>query len=298
MDMLRVEGLSLRYGEQRVLNDISFSFEQGKITGLLGPNGAGKSSILKVLAGLVRPDAGVVTKKEERLKRISDLRESCAYMIDSPAFYPYLSGKQNLDLICKVLGVEKDLEELLNLVGLDPKSRKRVRNYSTGMKQRLAIAQTMIREVDLMLLDEPFNGLDPNGFQDLISLLRKLNEKGMTIVVSSHLLNELEQFAGAFILLNNGNIALDISKNELLKMKKKVSFVFDAEPTEQAMDLISKHGSFQKESKTALLDLDPNDIALTVERLVGLGAVPVNVETQNLLEAKYLDITATPESMP
>lgn len=292
MQMLKVEELSLYYGGQRVLNNVSFSFEKGRITGLLGPNGAGKSSIFKVLAGLVRPDSGVVTKNGETLDDISDLRNSCSYMIDSPAFYPYLSGRQNLQLICKVLGREKNLEKLMRLVGLDPFSKKRVKNYSTGMKQRLAIAQTMIHDVDLLLLDEPFNGLDPNGFQDLIALLRQLNEEGMTVVVSSHLLNELEQFADAFILLHNGSIALDISKKDLLKLKKKVSFVFDSNPPDEALKLISKFGSFEKGILTAILDLEPHEIATTVERLVGLGAVPVNVETQNLLESKYLEITA------
>lgn len=292
MHVLRVEGLSLHYGEQQVLNDISFSFEKGRIIGLLGPNGAGKSSIFKVLAGLVRPDSGVVEKNGVRLSDISDLRESCAYMIDSPAFYPYLSGRQNLQLICRVLGVDKDLEKLMSLVGLDPFSQKRVSNYSTGMKQRLAIAQTMINDVDLLLLDEPFNGLDPNGFQDLIALLRKLNAAGTTVVVSSHLLNELEQFADAFILLHKGSIALDIAKKDLQKQKKKVSFVFDSKPPEQALNLISKFGFYQEETQAAFLDLEPNAIARTVERLVALGAVPVNVETQNLLESKYLEITA------
>ena len=292
MDMLRVVGLSLRYGEQQVLNEISFSFERGKITGLLGPNGAGKSSIFKVLAGLVRPHSGLVIKNGEPLADVSELRKSCAYMIDSPAFYPYLSGRQNLKLICRVMGVEKDLEKLMRLVGLDPFSKKRVKNYSTGMKQRLAIAQTMIHEVDLLLLDEPFNGLDPNGFQDLIGLLRKMNAAGTTVVVSSHLLNELEQFADAFVLLHKGNIALDISKKDLLKMKKEVSFAFDAKPSEEAIGLISRFGFYKDESRTAFLELEPNEIATTVETLVSLGAVPVNVETQNLLQSRYLEITA------
>ncbi len=292
MDMLRVEGLSLRYGEQRVLNDISFSFEQGSITGLLGPNGAGKSSIFKILAGLVTPASGIVIKNGQQLVEISDLRKTCAYMIDSPAFYPYLSGKQNLQLICKILGVEKNLEELMGLVGLDPFSKKQVKNYSTGMKQRLAVAQTMIHDADLLLLDEPFNGLDPNGFQDLIVLLKKLNAKGTTVVVSSHLLNELEQFADAFILLHRGNVALDISKKDLFQLKKKVSFAFESSPPERAMNLISKFGRYEDGSQTAFLELEPNEIATTVEDLVRLGAIPVNVETQNLLQSRYLEITA------
>lgn len=292
MHMLKVNGLSLSYGSQQVLNNISFSFERGKITGLLGPNGAGKSSILKVLAGLVRPNSGIVHKEGTQLDDISSLRESSAYMIDSPAFYPFLSGKQNLQLICKVLGVEKDLQRLMELVGLDPFSTKHVKNFSTGMKQRLAIAQTMINDADLLLLDEPFNGLDPNGFQDLIALLRNLNSEGMTIVVSSHLLNELEQFADGFILLHRGSIALDISKEDLLKFKKKVSFTFDSEPDDAAIEYLTERGDYQHGKRVADLELEPGEIVQTVEQLVKFGAVPVNVETQNLLESKYLEITA------
>ena len=122
--------------------------------------------------------------------------------------------------------------------------------------------------------------------------VRKLNAAGTTVVVSSHLLNELEQFADAFILLHQGSIALDIAKKDLQKQKKKVSFVFDSKPPEQALNLISKFGFYQEETQAAFLDLEPNAIARTVERLVALGAVPVNVETQNLLESKYLEITA------
>ncbi len=292
MDMLHVEGLSLRYGKQQVLSDISFSFERGKITGLLGPNGAGKSSIFKVLAGLVHPDSGSVEKNGEPFGDFARLRSSCAYMIDSPAFYPYLSGLQNLQLISRVLDVKKDLRELMERVGLDPDSNKRVRNYSTGMKQRLAIAHSMMHDADLFLLDEPFNGLDPNGFQDLIVLLKELNETGATIVVSSHLLNELEQLADEFILLHRGRIALDISKEDLMKSKKKVWFVFDSSLSGEALKLIDEFGIYNPEDRTALLELEPGKIAQTVEHLVSLGAVPVNVETQNLLESKYLEITA------
>ena len=291
MHMLQIEGLSLSYGRQQVLNEISFSVEKGSITGLLGPNGAGKSSILKILAGLVRPDSGSVRKEGDRLGDIAKLRETSAYMIDSPAFYPYLSGLQNLHLISRLQKETPDLSEILNEVGLDPSSDKGVRNYSTGMKQRLAIAQTLLRDADLLLLDEPFNGLDPNGFQDLIVLLRKLNDQGKTVVVSSHLLNELEQFADAFILLHKGEVALDISKEELQRMKKQVTFTFDQEPSRPALKLIKSHGEYHKEEKQAVLDLKPEQIAATVESLVDHGTPPVNIETQNLLQSKYLEIT-------
>ena len=292
MHVLKVNGLSLHYGRQLVLDRISFAFERGKITGLLGPNGAGKSSIMKILAGLVYPDSGTLEKNGARLDDFSQLRDSCAFMIDSPSFYPFLSGKQNLQLISRILGKKVDLEDLLTEVGLDPDSNKRVRNYSTGMKQRLAIAQAMVGDADLLILDEPFNGLDPNGFQDVIQLLKGLNARGKTIVVSSHLLNDLEQFADAFILLHKGNIALDIDKSSLLKTKKKVKFTFEQQLTDEHLEFLDRQGQVGSGRLTAILELKPREIALTVERLVAMKAVPVNVETQNLLQEKYLEITA------
>ncbi len=292
MHLLRVDGLSLSYGRQQILNDISFSFDRGKITGLLGPNGAGKSSIMKILGGLVSPDAGTIEKEGTKLRDFSMLREYCSYMIDSPSFYPYLSGRQNLELIRRIAGRQTKLDELMLRVGLDPGSNKRVKNYSTGMKQRLAIAQAMIRDVELLILDEPFNGLDPNGFQDVIRLLKELNQSGKTIVVSSHLLNELEQFADSFILLHQGNIALNIEKSDLLKSNKKVVLTFEREPGDKARELIREHGHFDEDLLRAAVELRPGDIAGMVERLVELKAVPVNLETQNLLQEKYLEITA------
>lgn len=292
MHLIRVDGLSLSYGGQRILNDISFSFERGKITGLLGPNGAGKSSIMKILGGLVRPDSGTLDREGRKMRDFSRLRSSCAYMIDSPSFYPFLSGMQNLELIRRISDRSVSLEELMTRVGLDPASTKRVKNYSTGMKQRLAIAQAMIRDVELLILDEPFNGLDPNGFQDVIHLLKELNEAGKTIVVSSHLLNELEQFADSFILLHRGSIALNITKSDLRQSNKKVVLTFEREPDEKARELIRQHGEMAQGGLTAVVELKPGDIASTVERLVDLKAVPVNLETQNILQEKYLEITA------
>ena len=292
MHLIRVDGLSLSYGRQRILNDISFSFEKGKITGLLGPNGAGKSSIMKILGGLVRPDSGTLEKDGKTMRDFSGLRNSCAYMIDSPSFYPFLSGMQNLELIRRISNRTVSLEQLMIRVGLDPASKKRVANYSTGMKQRLAIAQAMIRDVELLVLDEPFNGLDPNGFQDVIQLLKELNAAGKTIVISCHLLNELEQFADSFILLHKGNIALNISKSDLRQSNKKVVLTFEREPGEKARSLIREHGEMAEGGLTAIVELKPGDIAATVERLVDLKAVPVNLETQNILQEKYLEITA------
>jgi ABC-2 type transport system ATP-binding protein len=291
MALLQVEDLSLSYGQQKVLNHISFSFEKGKIIGLLGPNGAGKSSIIKILAGLVFPETGILYYREARKRSFSELREHCSYLIDSPAFYPFLSGKQNLKLIKKINNNKSDIDGILSQVGLASAGKKKVKNYSTGMKQRLSIAQAMMRNSELLILDEPFNGLDPNGFQDLMSLLRNLNQKGTTIVVSSHLLNELEQFADVFILLYKGAIAFQTDKKELMTAKKSVAFTFEKKPDQKAMVYFEdKESSFESETKV-ILKLDPNDIAKEVQELVGLNCTPINVEIKNILQEKYLEIT-------
>ena len=291
MNILEVTDLSLRYGSQQVLDHISFRFPGGKIIGLLGPNGAGKSSIIKILAGLVYPASGVLQFGGRVQANFSGLRDHCSYLIDYPSFYPYLTGLQNLQLIRRINGRNDDLGEILSRVGLADARDKRVSHYSTGMKQRLSIAQAMLRDSEVLILDEPFNGLDPNGFQDLISLLRDLNARGVTIVVSSHLLNELEQFADYFILLHKGSIALDIDKENLRRAKKKVAFSFERVPSDEAQGFLDREDTVFESSLKAVLHLYPDDIAPTVQELVRLQCTPVNVETQNLLQEKYLDMT-------
>ena len=242
MNFLKVENLTLKYGNQIILNEINFSVPKGKIIGLLGPNGAGKSSIIKVLAGLVFPKSGKLFINDIPQKSFSDLRKSCGYLIDSPAFYPYLSAKKNLRLIKKINKSSSNIDDLLLKVGLVNIGNKKVKHFSTGMKQRLAIAQSLLRNPDMLILDEPFRGLDPNGFLDLKNLLVALNEKGTTIFVSSHLLHELEQFADTFILIHNGKIAFHISKEELVKSRKKIIFTFEESLYLEAKDYMSKLG--------------------------------------------------------
>ncbi len=292
MELLKVEDLSLCYGKQQVLNHISFSFEKGKIIGLLGANGAGKSSIIRVLAGLVFPKSGLLYFRESKKNQFSELRNHCSYLIDSPAFYPFLSGRQNLNLINKISRSKRNINEILCEVGLGKVGKKKVKYYSTGMKQRLAIGQAMMRNSELLILDEPFNGLDPNGFQDLIILIKNLNNKGTTVVVSSHLLNELEQLADVFILLHKGEVAFQIDKKELLRSKKNVAFTFEREPDQKAREYIEIFEFFFESGTKVILKLNPNAIAKVVQDLVALQCIPIKVEMKNILQEKYLEITA------
>lgn len=291
MNMLEVVDLSLRYGDQQVLNHISFSVEKGKIIGLLGPNGAGKSSILRILAGLVFPETGCLKIEGKSQKSFSDLRSYCGYLIESPSFYPYLSAIQNLKLIKKINSCDVDLNELLSKVGLEETNNKKVKHFSMGMKQRLAIAQALLRSPEILILDEPFNGLDPHGFQDLINLLKDLNKKGITIIVSSHLLNELEQLSDYFILLHHGNVEMNISKTELLKSKNNIAFtLLDALSIDVLNYLEELNATIESEYRV-IVRLNPDEVATVVKKLVEMNSTPIKVETLTILQEKYLEIT-------
>lgn len=290
--MIKVDNLSLQYNSQTVLDHISFSFKEGQIIGLLGPNGAGKSSIIKVLAGLVFPNSGTLMFKENRGYKFSDLKKHCGYLIDSPAFYPYLTAHQNLSLVKTINDSKVSIEALLLKVGLVDVERKKVRNFSTGMKQRLAIAQALLRSPEILILDEPFNGLDPNGFQDLIVLIKTLNDEGVTIIISSHLLNEIELFADTFVLIHEGKVALNLTKAELENSKKKVTFKFDNTLNNEAITFVNSNKGVLKSDFSVVLRLHPNEIADAVKSFVDVGSLPINVETHTILEEKYFEITA------
>lgn len=292
MYILEVENLILQYGKQLVLNDVSFGFKKGEIIGLLGPNGAGKSSILKILAGLVYANGGTLKIEGVSETKFKKIKSIAGFHIDSPSFYPFLSARENLRILVKMNNLQVNLEGLLNKVGLTGVGAKKVKFFSTGMKQRLAIAQTLLRSPDLLILDEPFNGLDPNGFQDLIQLIRELNNEGITILVSSHLLNELEQLANHFILLHHGKVELDIAKEELRKSKNKVVFEFASDLSIDAIQFLNDKNAVLESNKKALLKLNTIDVEGVVSRLVACGNIPIRVETLTLLQEKYLEITA------
>ena len=291
MQVLKVDNLSLAYGKQEILRSISFSIKKGEIVGLLGPNGAGKSSIIKILAGLVFPKTGKLYFEDKNLESFSELRNYCGYLIESPSFYPFLSAAQNLNLVKKINKCDSNIDNLLEKVGLKEVGNKRVKFFSTGMKQRLAIAQSILRDPEILILDEPFNGLDPNGFQELINLLIVLNKNGTTIIVSSHLLNDLEQFADSFILMHHGNIELNISKKELLRSNKKVAFTFENSPSGEVLEYLKTKHAKPDDANRVVIELSPNEIANIVNKFVALNSTPINIETLTLLQDKYLEIT-------
>ena len=230
--------MALSYGNQRILKGIDFEITEGKITALIGPNGAGKSSAFRVLAGLVAPDSGKISLDEKPLKDFNSLRNHCGYLLESADFYPYLSGKKNLDLFIGLTNSTADALSLLEKVGLSQAANKKVQQYSRGMKQRLGLAQVLIDNPSFLILDEPFNGLDPEVKEQILTLLVDLKNQGKGILVSTHLLEDIELIADDFILLNQGEIYLAGSMESYQIDKQNVTFHFDKNlPNSLGIDL-------------------------------------------------------------
>jgi len=200
-----VMGLTKRFGGHIAVDDLSMTVPTGAITGFVGPNGAGKTTTMRMLLGLVRPNAGTGTVLGQPLGEPHRFLHRVGALIESPAFYPSLTGRQNLRFLARLGGVDPDrVDETVSVVGLTGRGDDTYRTYSLGMKQRLGIAAALLPEPDLLLLDEPANGLDPAGIRGIRELLARLAAGGTTILVSSHLLAEVEALCSWMVLLHRG----------------------------------------------------------------------------------------------
>jgi ABC-2 type transport system ATP-binding protein len=223
---LALENLSKRFGNFQAVNDLSLEIPPGIMAGFLGPNGAGKSTTLYMIPRLVRPSGGRirifgVDIWQDYKKAI----RSVGITVESPAFYEYLSGRQNLELTARLLEnvTPGEIDEIFERIGLADRQHDRVRVYSTGMKQRLGIGRALLGRPRLLILDEPTNGMDPEGTQEVLSFLReKVRNDGLTIFISSHLMSEIEEFCDTVFVINHGHLVASGNVRELLKPHERV----------------------------------------------------------------------------
>lgn len=216
--ILKTENISKKYGQNQVLNNISITLENGKIYGLIGVNGAGKTTLMRQILGLSIPTSGEIELFGKRGKSITEERRRLGCLIEAPGLVLNLTAKQNLRLHRIMHGIaDSDIEDkLLTTVGLENAGKKKTKDFSLGMKQRLGIAISLLTNPELIILDEPINGLDPIGVVEIRKLIKKLcDEKGITILISSHNLPELYQCATNYIIIDNGEIKQEISLEEL-----------------------------------------------------------------------------------
>ncbi|MDR0918485.1 MAG: ATP-binding cassette domain-containing protein [Oscillospiraceae bacterium] len=206
--MIQVKNLNKSFKEARVLKNINLSFEKGKIHGLIGRNGSGKTMLMKCICGFVKPTSGQVTVDGKIIGKDIDVPENIGIIIESPGFLANCNGYKNLQLLAMIKNKirEEDIIKSIKSVGLDPKSKKWVGKYSLGMKQRLGIAQAMMENPDILILDEPMNGLDNRGVEDIRRILLSLKEKNKTIILASHNKEDISVLCDTVVEMDNGEI--------------------------------------------------------------------------------------------
>ena len=206
--MIQVENLTKTYGKETVLSDVTIRFDPGKIHGIIGRNGSGKTMLFKTICGFVKPTSGRVLVRGKQVGKDVDFPKDLGLIIETPGFLPYFSGFKNLQLLASLRGIIKDddVRAAMERVGLDPNMKKSVRKYSLGMNQRLGIAQAIMENPDLLILDEPMNGLDNQGVQDMRELFLKLKAEGKTILLASHNREDIAALCDTVTEMDRGKI--------------------------------------------------------------------------------------------
>ena len=291
-------GLSKSYDGIRALESVELTLGEGELRGLLGPNGAGKTTLLRILLGLVAADAGTVQLLGESLEGSPPgALEGVAGFVEEPAFYPYLSARGNLEVLADLdgPGARARIGEALERTGLAARAGDRVGGYSSGMRQRLGIAAALMRSPRLLLLDEPTTGLDPEGAADFTLLLRTLCDEGVSVLLSSHLIGELEALCDSFSVLSAGRMVWSGTAAEMLAQAGRASYVLETSDDVRARELArARPGLLGLEADSGALTLTADDRGLD-EFVLALGRAGVAVRrltrSMNPLEARYFELT-------
>ena len=297
--VLRTRDLSKRYGRRLAVDHLNLTVRRGEIFGFLGPNGAGKTTTIRMILGLIAPTTGRVeilgrdlaTSRAQVLPRVGAL-------IETPALYLYMSGRDNLRAVGSVLGgvPEKRIDAVLELVGLRARQRDRVRTYSLGMKQRLGVAMALLQDPELLALDEPANGLDPAGIVEMRDLMHRLSAEGKTVLISSHLLTEVQQICTRAAIISLGKLVTESSIEDLTSGQGE--FTVSVERPREALEFVQKQpwGTGAHVDASGLLHTQApqgrgRDLNLF---LVNVGFVPETImRSTEDLEEVFLRLTGT-----
>jgi len=286
-------GLTKSYGRRRAIAGVTFEVERGQICGLLGPNGAGKTTAMRVLVGLSRPDRGTTCLLGEPSRLAAGVLARVGVAIDGPGFVPHLTGRRNLELFWTAGGRKwppPALEESLHLAGLDRAFDAKVKSYSLGMRQRLMLAQALMGAPEALILDEPANGLDPGEVRALREHLRRLAERGAAVLISSHLLAEIELLATHAVVMNKGAVLARGSLQDLLGAGSYEFEVDDLARAEQALravpgvDSVETHGVRLSVTAPGRTPKELN------QALVAAGVGVEAVRTKRSLEEAFLEL--------
>ena len=292
---IEIQGLSKRFGKDVLAVDrLDLTVEEGQIFGLLGPNGAGKTSTLRMLVGLVHPNDGQARLFGARVKPGVKTLRRVGVLVEDPAFVPYLSGMKNLELFWRAGGKrmnEADLDGALEVADLGEAINRKVKTYSHGMKQRLGIAQALLGKPDLLILDEPTTGLDPQQMREMRELVRSIALRGATVLLSSHLLGEVEQVCSHAAIVNKGHVVATGTVDELIG--RATTIYIEVDDVARARSVLTKVPGVRAvtdEGTGLAIDLEGIDRKEIVARLVRGGVGVETVMSRHRLEDAFLSM--------
>ena len=295
MSILDVENIIKSYTEKKVLKEVSFSIKEGEIVALIGPNGSGKTTIMKIISGLLNQDAGTVKicglslqcNRIEYLSKFSSI-------IETPSLYEMLSGYDNINFIRKINNISiTKMDEILKFINIGKSINDKVKNYSLGMKQRLALGMSLITEPKLLILDEPTNGLDPEGVIEFRGLLKKFaSENGMSILISSHILSELDKISTRILFIKDGELVDMEGFNE---SQESQTIILTVKNQEEIFILIQEIEFVDKvnisENNKINIQVNKNNTSKLISRLIEKNIQYTNIEIENInIEKIYKDI--------
>lgn len=290
--ILSVEGITKRFGKITAVDNLSLNLEQGYIYGLLGPNGSGKTTTLGIILDMIRADAGRYQWFGQPLTK--EARKKIGVVFETPQFYPYLTAIQNLRLIATIKDASLEtLDDLLRLVNLFDRRNSKFKTYSLGMKQRLSIAAALIGDPQIMILDEPTNGLDPQGISDIRELIKKINTRGITILLASHLLDEVQKVCTHVTVLQHGKKLFDGKVHDVLAIDDAIEV--NADRPDMLRSVLEENENVNKvltENKLLLVVTKPGyPVRSLHEYLISKGIIVTHLAVRKRsLEKHFLDL--------
>ena len=293
--IVATDNLSKEYDGVYRVQELDIRIKEGDIYGFLGPNGAGKSTTMKMLLGLVKPTSGTIEimGKPFNEKNRRDILASVGSLIESPSYYGHLTGRENMEIIRRLLDLpKKNIEEAVHIVRMENQMEKKVKNYSLGMKQRLGIAMALARFPKLLILDEPTNGLDPAGIEEMRELIKMLPKQyGMTVMISSHILSEIDQMATVVGIINQGCLIFQ-ERMSVLDMQREPQIILRTSDNNHAFQLLKKANPQRTTDGLQLGALTDEQTGAVVQCLCSNGISVYRVEEhRESLEDIFLNLT-------
>lgn len=295
--LLSTSGLTKQYGHQKAVNGVDIHIKKGSIYGFIGRNGAGKTTFLKMISGLSSPTSGEMELFGYRGRELRNVRSRVGCLIETPGLYGDMTAAENIKVKCKLFGMKQAgyIEDILETIGLEQTGKKKAKHFSLGMKQRLGIGLALVGEPDLLVLDEPINGLDPQGIVEVRdTILRLQQERNMTIIISSHILEELSKIATHYGIIHNGNLLQELTREELMKRcSERIEITLDQ--ADRAIPVLDDMGftNYQVVDKNHIHVFERlNDCAILNRNLVMADVMIRGLTiTSEELESYFLNLT-------